>query len=162
MRSAFPQAFACTIPLVGLHIVSDLYLQSLGKLLLFAWLRAWVCCHQSETESTLGNNRVHHFRLWRSFDPRTSPNFSPWLRDKIWVGPGDEATKHTLVQVSRTDSTLRCSHFYSSGCTVNCLHIMYKLPRPRLIIMLTWYVAYSWVLTIQVRVRRIPMCNFMT
>ena len=38
-------------------------------------------------------NRVHHFRFIltestisgprRSFDPRPSPDFSPWLRDKI-------------------------------------------------------------------------------
>ena len=23
---------------------------------------------------------------------RPSPDFSPWLRDKIWKGPGDEAS----------------------------------------------------------------------
>ena len=30
-------------------------------------------------------NRVHHFQSlleWHSFDPRPSPDFSPWLRDK--------------------------------------------------------------------------------
>jgi len=42
-------------------------------------------------------NRVHHLRsisgLWCSFAPRPSPDFSPWLQDKIWKWPGDEATK---------------------------------------------------------------------
>ena len=28
---------------------------------------------------------------WHSNDPRPSPNFSPWLRDKIWEWPGDKA-----------------------------------------------------------------------
>ena len=44
-----------------------------------------------QTESTLRTNRVHHFRSVTLFDPRPSPDFSPRLRDKIWVGPGDEA-----------------------------------------------------------------------
>ena len=34
---------------------------------------------------------------WRSFDPMPSPDFSPRLRDKIWEGPGDEATCHLLT-----------------------------------------------------------------
>ena len=28
---------------------------------------------------------------WRSSDPRPSPDLSPWLQDKIWEWPGDEA-----------------------------------------------------------------------
>ena len=31
---------------------------------------------------------------WKKFGRRPgskTPDFSPWLRDKIWVGPGDEA-----------------------------------------------------------------------
>ena len=38
-----------------------------------------------QTESTI-------FGLWRSSDPR--PDFSPWLWDKIWEWPRDEATAH--------------------------------------------------------------------
>ena len=38
------------------------------------------------TESTISDP-------WHSFDPRPSPGrFSPRLRDKIWEGPGNEAT----------------------------------------------------------------------
>ena len=37
------------------------------------------------TESTISGP-------WRSFAPRPSPDFSPQLRNKIWEGPGDEAT----------------------------------------------------------------------
>ena len=29
---------------------------------------------------------------WRNFDPRPSPGFSPQLKDKMWEGPGDEAS----------------------------------------------------------------------
>ena len=38
------------------------------------------------TESTISGP-------WCSFDPRPSPDFSLRLRDKIWVGPGDEASR---------------------------------------------------------------------
>ena len=36
------------------------------------------------TESTISGS-------WHSNDPRPSPDFSPWLRDKIWDWAGDEA-----------------------------------------------------------------------
>ena len=41
------------------------------------------------------------FHFTHSLVPRPHPDFisqpfSPWLRDKIWVGPGDSATSHTL------------------------------------------------------------------
>ena len=50
------------------------------------WEKAWDYCYIMgwkwwtrlvRTESTI-------FGPWRSNDPRPSPNFSPWLRDKIW------------------------------------------------------------------------------
>ena len=48
-----------------------------------------------QTESLLRTNQVHHFwsgTVLRSFDPRSSPNFSTRLQDKIWEWPGVEAT----------------------------------------------------------------------
>ena len=37
---------------------------------------------------------------WCSFDPRSSPDFSPRLQDNIWEGPGNEATYITLMTLS--------------------------------------------------------------
>ena len=45
-----------------------------------------------QSESMLCTDRVTISSPWCSFDHRPSPNFSPRLRDKIWEGPGDEAT----------------------------------------------------------------------
>ena len=72
------------------------------------------------------------------------------------------AAQHTLVQVSRTDTTSRCSHFYHDPacltwrtialrCTVNSLHSWYKLPSTLTTyhtaylfsFSLPWYVTYS-------------------
>ena len=44
--------------------------------------------HYVITESTISGRDV--------FAPRLSPDFSPRLRDKIWVGPGDEARQGVL------------------------------------------------------------------
>ena len=111
-RCACPQPFACTIPhgwrtrktLSAYAYTSFVSKLVLAKLELLAKSRqttfrsitnwphcAWARCHHYETESALRTNRVHHFRSWRSFDPRPSPDFSPRLRDKIWEGPWDEA-----------------------------------------------------------------------
>ena len=45
--------------------------------------------------------------MWRSFDPRPSPNFSPWLRDKIWEWPGDEATQTPFKHGERSGNKIR-------------------------------------------------------
>ena len=36
----------------------------------------------------------NHFQSVMQFDPRSSPDFSPQLRDKIWEWPGDEGIEY--------------------------------------------------------------------
>ena len=50
-------------------------------------------------------------------NPRTSPDFSPWLRDKIWEGPGDEASQRALTTYSSNYflSTINLNHMASTS-----------------------------------------------
>ena len=70
-----------------------------------------------KTTSRTGNGRLG---LYRSFDPRPSPNFSPRPRDKIWVEPGYEAKAATEKNYLGTRRVTQ----HSSVSVVRCLRFV--------------------------------------
>ena len=77
------------------------------------WEKAWDHYLVTELSPHFVLNESTISGLWRSNHPRPSPNFSPWLRDKIWEWPGNEA-KDLLLPVLQAKSlvslhTLKCN-----------------------------------------------------